>query len=251
MRQPHAVNRFAASVEAALASCHTVAATLPVAEHAFDTNMLAQRLTPTEQDRASRFHFAKDRTLYVAAHWLFACVVDASLRGGAKRWRLTESLDGSKPRLEIDGAETLFANLSHTSGMALVGVSRTAEIGVDVEAIRPMRDLAGLVGATMTQREYAAIAAAPVPELLFVRLWARKEALLKAHGIGIGAPLTEIDVLDVNAMQAACLPSSPRTLVDLNLGDAVMGSVCLLGQCGDVPIIPLQSEDVQRAASHA
>ena len=210
--------------------------------------MLAQCLAPAERDHASRFHFAKDRALYVAAHWLFALVVHAALGGGAKRWRLTESLDGGKPRLEIDGTATLFANLSHTSGMALVGVSRTAEIGVDVEAVRPMRDLSGLVAATMTPCEQAAIAAAEAPESLFVRLWARKEALLKAYGIGIGAPLTEIDVLDVNAIRGACLPGSPRTLVDLELGAAVMGSVCLLAQCGDVALIPFRPQDVPGSA---
>jgi 4'-phosphopantetheinyl transferase len=236
------VSPFAAAVSLALASGHTVAVTLPIAKHALDTNILAQRLTAAERDRASRFHFAKDRALFIGAHWLFAIVMDAAL--GGNDWRLTESLDGSKPKLQVDGAATLFANLSHTSGMALVGVSRTAEIGVDVEAVRPMQDLAGLAASTMTLRERAAIAAAATPELLFVRLWARKEALLKAHGIGLGAPLTEIDVLDVNAPQTAGLPHAVRTLADLELGDEVMGSVCLLGRCSEVVRIPFRSESV-------
>lgn len=224
----------ASCVRAALDAGHVVAAFLPVTQPQIDITALLHRLSPVERERASRFHFGKDRVLYVAAHWLLSHVVDTALGPGEVEWRLTASVGGRKPKLEIDGGAMLFANLAHTAGMAAVGVSRSAEVGIDVESVRPMRDMAALADVTMTQRERSAIAAAADPKLLFFRLWTRKEAVLKACGLGLSMPLTELDVLELDAPFARGLSHVAHSVIDVELGPAMMGSVCVLGQCGAV-----------------
>ncbi|MGW7465555.1 4'-phosphopantetheinyl transferase family protein [Streptomyces xantholiticus] len=68
-------------------------------------------------------------------------------------------------------------------------------IGVDAEAVRdvPVEELTGSV---LTFREHDAVLAAPEGlgrTRAFLRCWTRKEAVLKAVGIGIVTDLTELE----------------------------------------------------------
>ena len=76
----------------------------------------------------------------------------------------------------------LHFSLSHCpQGVACV--LDTRPVGIDLEAPRPLRP--GVLAYAMSPREQAEIEASPTPELLFTRLWTRKEALLKLSGQGI------------------------------------------------------------------
>lgn len=55
--------------------------------------------------------------------------------------------------------------------------------GLDIERIRPVNP--ALIRYTMNPGEAQAIHSAPSPELMFARLWTRKEAVLKLLGTGI------------------------------------------------------------------
>jgi 4'-phosphopantetheinyl transferase len=163
------------------------------------------RLTPEEQARAARFRFAADRWIYVAAHFLLARAVEMTLGAGGRYWSLDAGSNGAKPSLRVDGHEPLYVNLSHTRGAAAVAITRAGEVGVDVEAVRPLIDREGIAALVFTANERRALAEATDPADLFVRLWTRKEAVVKAFGIGLGAPLQNIDVLDPDALS---LPDS-------------------------------------------
>ncbi|MFF1650709.1 4'-phosphopantetheinyl transferase family protein [Streptomyces sp. NPDC058240] len=68
-------------------------------------------------------------------------------------------------------------------------------VGVDTEAVRniPVEDITGNV---LTPRERRAVLAEPEGSArtrLFLRCWTRKEAVLKAVGIGIVADLTTLE----------------------------------------------------------
>ncbi len=99
---------------------------------------------------------------------------------------------GGKPIL-ADGA--LEFNLSHSGALALIAVSRDLQVGVDLEQARSVRDETGLARRICTTRELAHLTqAADRDELL--RLWVRKEAVVKATGEGLVHAINEIDVLD-------------------------------------------------------
>jgi phosphopantetheinyl transferase len=100
---------------------------------------------------------------------------------------------GGKPRLRD---EPLQYNLSHSEGVALVGVSLALPLGVDVQGPHPSTEKSWFAKRICSPREYEHFGGAPgVDDLL--RLWARKEAVVKARGEGSYVAVGEIDVLDM------------------------------------------------------
>src|SRR5262249_56258302 len=78
------------------------------------------------------------------------------------------------------GAGDLRFNLSHSEGEALLGVARGVEIGVDIEAVRPLRDRDDVAQRTFTAGENRALAGLP-PALRdsgFFPRWAAHEAVV-------------------------------------------------------------------------
>lgn len=83
------------------------------------------------------------------------------------------------------GRPDIFLSLSHSGAYLLVGVSH-APVGVDIECIKPRRvlPLAETIG---HPDEYAMLARLPPEQqqLAFLECWTRKEAWLKARGLGL------------------------------------------------------------------
>jgi len=82
-------------------------------------------------------------------------------------------------------------NVTHSGMVALVAISDGGPIGVDVEQHRKLADPIAFARRFFSPAETEAVRADP--DALF-RWWARKEAWLKAQGVGIRMPLGEVDV---------------------------------------------------------
>ena len=82
-------------------------------------------------------------------------------------------------------------NVSHSGALALIAVSEAGPIGVDVEQHHALHDPAAFARRFFTVDEAAGVGGDPVA--LF-RLWCRKEAWLKARGVGLVLPLDRVDV---------------------------------------------------------
>jgi 4'-phosphopantetheinyl transferase len=99
-----------------------------------------------------------------------------------------------KPYLESPFLTIRF-NLSHTHDWALLAVSRHAEIGVDVEEHSPSLDTKLLAEwLHPEEKQDLEVMSHEKRGIAFFRLWCRKEALLKAKGIGLRAPLHQFRV---------------------------------------------------------
>jgi phosphopantetheinyl transferase len=101
---------------------------------------------------------------------------------------------GPAGKPQLAGAPLQF-NLSHSDGLALVAVARRLPVGVDVQAPHPNASKPWFAKRVCTPQEYELFAADPRPELL-LRLWARKEAVIKARGEGSYVGVGELDVRD-------------------------------------------------------
>jgi phosphopantetheinyl transferase len=103
---------------------------------------------------------------------------------------LAEGASG-KPELATEPGRLPF-NLSHSGGLALVAVAPAGvAVGVDVELIRPRRDLERLAARWLASDDALAIAAASDPaerETLFYAAWTRHEARAKCSGAGLAGP---------------------------------------------------------------
>jgi phosphopantetheinyl transferase len=103
-----------------------------------------------------------------------------------------ERAPSGKPRLRD---EPLQFNLSHSERLALLAVTRRLAVGVDVQGPHPTASKPWFAKRICTAREYERFLDGPRPEEL-LRLWARKEAVVKARGEGSYVAVGEIDVLD-------------------------------------------------------
>jgi 4'-phosphopantetheinyl transferase len=135
-----------------------------------------------EQQRAARFVRQDDGRRYLASHAALRSVI-----GSRDVW--VNGVHG-KPAL---ASPPPHFNLSRRDGVALVGISATHEVGVDVEPLQAMADANELAQLHFTPRERADLAreTGAARDRAFLRCWTRKEACMKATGCGLSlAPST-------------------------------------------------------------
>ena len=84
-------------------------------------------------------------------------------------------------------------NVSHSHGLALVAVA-SAPVGVDIERIDASVDMFGVARSVFSTSEIARHRATPGQRQgdVFFSMWTRKEAYLKATGLGFSGALPEI-----------------------------------------------------------
>jgi 4'-phosphopantetheinyl transferase len=156
---------------------------------------LRRHLSQEERCRAERFRHAGARAEFIITRALLRLLLGECL-GMEPRCVPFSQTSRGKPRL-ADSAETsLCFNVSHSHGMALFALTGRCEVGVDVERVRPFSDEMGLADRFFTPTESAALRALDSPRRLetFFRLWTRKEAYLKAHGLGLSFGLERVEV---------------------------------------------------------
>ncbi|HZI78371.1 MAG TPA: 4'-phosphopantetheinyl transferase superfamily protein [Vicinamibacterales bacterium] len=142
-------------------------------------------LSEDERVRADRFVFDIHRRRFIACRaWL--------------RTRLAERLGRPPASLRFEygpvgkpslfGGEPLRFNVSHSDRHALVAMAEGAEIGVDIERLRPLSDMDALAARVFSTAEQAALGRVPADRRIdaFFAGWTRKEAYIKARGEGIG-----------------------------------------------------------------
>ena len=79
------------------------------------------------------------------------------------------------------------ASVSYTDRLAAVALADAAAVGLDIERRVPRPGLEALASYVWSDAERATVGADPVAALY--RDWARKEAVLKAHGVGLSVPM--------------------------------------------------------------
>ena len=162
--------------------------------------VLRERLALLSRDEAARmeaYHFERHRARFAMRRGALRSILARYL--GADPARLSFSVsEHGKPELERSGGREpeLRFNLSHSEEVALIGVTRVHDLGVDVEHVRPlsdMDDLARTVFSPAEQAEYGALAH-DEKQRGFFNGWTRKEAWLKARGVGLSGRLAGFDV---------------------------------------------------------
>ncbi|MGB0694808.1 MAG: 4'-phosphopantetheinyl transferase family protein [Rhodospirillaceae bacterium] len=160
---------------------------------------LSEGLSPEEQARADKFHFAADRIAYQLSHALLrqACAV-LSGPEGARAWTpgqvpLSATDKGAPIVAGQPGHPALAVSLAHARGLVAVAVApsgpdgRVTRLGIDVErrTRRPVdRGLARHAYAPEEADALGVLAEAAFQEA-FLLLWTAKEAACKLSGLGL------------------------------------------------------------------
>jgi len=204
---------------------------------------LSSTLAPAELRRADRFHFAEHRARFIAARGLLRTVLGRCLDTEPGSLEFQYAAHG-KPQLAGRFVATgLQFNLTHRENLALLAVAQNARIGIDVERTRVMTDASDLVTRFFSPSESAAfhsLSAVQQPEAFF-NLWTRKEAWLKATGLGISQYLAQVEVTFLLGTGAGlvCLPEwltsdGPWSLRDLRPAEGFAAALSVEGEIGEV-----------------
>lgn len=157
---------------------------------------LWQLLSRDERQRAERFRYVEHRQRYIVARASLRRLLAERLRIAPWAVELVETSYG-KPRLAPGhGSAGLEFNLSHSGVLAVYAFTSGRAVGVDVELIRQVPDADDLAERFFSSGEIAALRSLPLDRrsLAFLACWTRKEAFIKALGLGLSCPLDAFDV---------------------------------------------------------
>lgn len=153
-------------------------------------------LSAAQRNRAARLKVREKRCQYIIAHGLTRRILGRALRVAPAA---VEFCRGPKGKPYLGGAfagRAIQFNMTHTSHLALVAVTRDREVGIDIEHIRDDLAWEKLARRYFSPLEVEAFEAQPEASRLrtFFVCWTRKEAVLKAIGTGLGGGLASFDV---------------------------------------------------------
>ncbi|MGA2850642.1 MAG: 4'-phosphopantetheinyl transferase superfamily protein [Terracidiphilus sp.] len=151
-------------------------------------------LDAKELERFHGFHFENDRARFAIAHVNMRRILGAYLDREPKSVLFRFNSFG-KPELVTEAqSPPLFFNLTHSRKIALLALSMDSELGIDIEDIRPIEP--EIADSHFSPTELADLSLLEGEAWLkgFYNCWTRKEAILKAEGVGLNLPLHSFDV---------------------------------------------------------
>ena len=183
-------------------------------------------LGPEDQLISEQIRSAESRNCTVAARVLLRVGLSHAMGGriNPRDWRFRTALNG-RPVIAKGWPQFNFS-ISHTDTVAVVAISETLPIGIDVETLEetPTQDLVTTYCSPDEQLLFKA-AAPHQCSREFIRLWTLKEAYAKMVGFGHSLDFASIGVaLDsLSCHQTERMPKMFSTLISKRCGSATDG----------------------------
>lgn len=181
---------------------------------ALDAARVEATLSAAEKARAARFRFERDARRYRVSHMALRQVLSEQTGLPPAALDFQEGQFG-KPRLTQTAAPHF--NMSHSGDWALIGVSATGPLGVDIEAHAPMEDVQALAERNYTVAERESLRASKDPLTDFLRCWTRKEACLKALGSGLSIEPNVFETGTDAGMRSTTVEGCPMAVASVAL----------------------------------
>jgi 4'-phosphopantetheinyl transferase len=178
---------------------------------------LRSYLSEEELARMERLRQPADQQRFVTGRGVLRILAGVHLEVTPNQVELAYGPQG-KPFLKSHGNQpSLRFNVSHSGNLVLLAFHPIHEVGVDVEEMRPNRDLDAIAHRTFSTDDHRAWLSLPLDQKpkAFFQLWARYEARVKVLGQGFGE-------------QIGPAPASQIACHDLDLPDGYCGAVAVL-----------------------
>jgi 4'-phosphopantetheinyl transferase len=148
---------------------------------------LGRLLSSEERDRAIKFRFHRDRNRFI--------VCRGTLRELLGLRPEKDFVYGRFGKPSLENSEIRF-NVSHSHSLAMIAIAQGREVGCDVEWIDPSFARETIPEHFFSPYEVAALRTLRVEDQCdaFFRCWTRKEAFIKACGMGLSLALDSFDV---------------------------------------------------------
>lgn len=143
-----------------------------------------------------QFRFPEDQHRYTAARGWLRFLLGRYLDLPPQEIAFSYSSHGKPHLQEVPAQSGIQFNLAHACEYGLFAFTRDRRIGVDLEGLRPKISCAEIAERFFGPGEKAAWGALPESErpAAFYRCWTRKEAFLKACGLGLSLPAERCDL---------------------------------------------------------
>ncbi len=144
--------------------------------------------------------------------------------------------DYGKPFLPT---QTIQFNISHSKESALFAFCLGADIGVDLEKIRPLDNEEGIAARFFSDGEYGRLQQLPLEKRneAFFTCWTLKEAFIKAVGEGLSYRLDEFDVsfspgenAGLNSIRGCAEGAKQWSLLSLSPMTGYAAALAVMGQ---------------------
>lgn len=161
-----------------------------------DESRLRQWLSPEESAQADRFHFARDQRRFVIRRAVLRQILAACLGINPLSVQFELGAHGKPAIADQPSVGRLRFSCSHSGDWALIALARDLELGVDLEEYRPMTDAEDVAKKYFSAVEISELASLPsaLKTVGFFNCWTRKEAFIKALGMGLYYPLDRFAV---------------------------------------------------------
>ena len=148
-----------------------------------------------ERRRYKRYQFEDSRHQYLVTRALLRTTLSRYCpETGPAAWRFVEGNNG-RPELTPGQTELpLRFNVSHTEGLIACAVVLGRPIGIDVEFLDRRGEILAVAERCLAPAELGALYSEPEVRRRerFFRHWTLKEAYLKARGLGLTIPLSQV-----------------------------------------------------------
>ncbi len=164
----------------------------------FPVETFSSCLSGQEKERAARFQHDHLCRRFIASHGFLRHILAAYHKTAPEALEYSFNKYG-KPYLTKNNAAIWF-NLAHSADMALVAVTRIGEIGVDVEQLREVSQAWNIADKYFHPQEKTVLQTSDkaVFPSLFLSMWTKKEACIKAVGKGLAQSLTAFNTAGEN-----------------------------------------------------
>ncbi|MBA2285723.1 MAG: 4'-phosphopantetheinyl transferase superfamily protein [Ktedonobacteraceae bacterium] len=186
-------------------------------ERAWD---LEHTLAADERERAARFRFPEHRRHFIVARGILRAILGRYLGQEPETLQFCYNEYGKPAMLGHTGrrraaplhenlGDALCFNVSHAHGLALYAFARGRDVGVDVEYVRMEMAFLEIAERFFSPYEVALLRTVPPAEQhrAFFNCWTRKEAYIKARGMGLSLALDQFDV--------SLTPGEPAALLNI------------------------------------
>jgi 4'-phosphopantetheinyl transferase len=199
----------------------------------------ASTLSVDELQRSERLVFTVDRHRFISARGILRSIIADYLAANPSQVRFSYNEYGKPALTEINAEKMLCFNVSHSGNRALFVFSIGRELGVDIEKISKDERLLDIVEIYFAPGEIASLRALP-KELQyqgFFNCWTRKEAFIKARGMGLSIALDSFEVSLAPGDKPLLLSSrGPLAILDwkvrsLNVGVCYTAALVFSGDC--------------------
>ena len=174
----------------------------------------------SERESASRFQFAHDSSRYLVRRSILRSLLGELHEIAPRDIRILRPREG-RPTLE--GLPGFHFNASRSGSWFIVASSREVVPGVDIEVNRSLSNIASLIRRISTPGEQQQITEVDsVTSEWFLRIWTRKEAAVKALGLGLALDPSQVGVPVENQLLTTWWPcdlGSRQDLPKIDLAD--------------------------------